>query len=266
MRDIKESVEFEAFFVSVSAFAAAGIIALTLAVFAVDRYWQQPVSSFFSPSDEYRLSITEQTVGEQKRAWLKAMDQLILHANKEADIANVGYKYDACFLKNDECEINTTSFWDEFNKVTFYYTPSYHAEQKNHASFYLLLKEGQMPYVMMRLAYVGKEWVYIEGASILVNGEFIFKEEIPEVRTQRKAVTGSLVYELSDLPVNEKMTMVRKIADAQTIAVRFEGGANSVALDSEALSNFKQQAREILSMYEMTVQALEDEGVSAASL
>ena len=259
MRDARGSVEFEAFFVIACAFAIGGMIALTLAIFDINLDEKLNQQHMFSQEQSVQLNVSEQTAGEQKRAWLTAMEQLLLHSNKEADVVHIGYKYDVCFLKDDECEISAKAFRDEFNKVTFYSTPSYFTPEKSHASFYLLLKEGQRPYVQMRLVYVGKEWAHIDKASILVNGEFVFNEKISEVRMQRKAVTGSLVYELSDLPLNEQLNVIRKIADAQSISVRLEGSTGSVALDSEALTNFKQQANEVLSMYELTMQALERE-------
>ena len=199
----------------------------------------------------------EMTVGEQRRAWFQAMEGLIQESNKVIEQSNAGYKFDACFMVDGNCEFKGTAVRDEFRKTTFYFPMNRFTDYDNHVGFYLSVKDGDLPHLVMRFVYVGKEWIYIDKASILVDGEFVLEESLLDMMMERKAVTGNLVYEFGDLFVTDKVDVIEQIANAETLAVRIEGNSGYVNLNKGMLDAMQVQAGEILSMYRLTTQTIE---------
>lgn len=192
------------------------------------------------------------------QGWRQAVDSLIVVSDLAEQAPNASYKFNACFLKDGQCAAHSQAYRDEFRKLTYYYAPSKRSVPQNHVTFYLSLKDDGLPKLVMRFTYVGQAWLYIDAVAILVDGDVIFQQEIPEAHIERQAVTGTLLYEYGDLLMNDRLDVVERLAQADAVAVRISGRGGEAYLDEGRLVNMQLQAGEIQLMYELLQEAIKD--------
>ena len=197
------------------------------------------------------------TQREYSQAWLLAMNALIQVRDRDDDGSNAGYKFEACFLMDDECVFSGRAVREEFEKTTFYFPPSRVLKPENHVMFYLNLRDGEVPHLMMRFVYFGKDWEYIERVLVLVEDEFALDSLLPEAGVRRQAFSGTMVYEYADLVLSDKIAVIGQIADAGKLAIRIEGRVGVADLNEAMLENAKVQAQEIIVMYALVTEAIE---------
>lgn len=218
-----------------------------VSVAVIEQMQEQPfsiaVEELVSPQAQYTLA--------RKRAWQEAMEQLIQVSHKVVVQPHVSYNFDACFLQDNACVVYSKGYRDEFRKVTFYFAPSSQTRPVNHISFYLSLEDGQLPIVMMRTSYVGDSWLHIKSVALLADSEVILNEVFSEANTRREVAQDerSIVYEFSDVIMNERIDVIERIAQAQTLAVRIDGSHTDAYLEEPAVTLLQRQAGEVLQMY-----------------
>ena len=254
---IEKQAEGTAVFVIALSVALGVFLSLVLVVMGSYQVSEEHVAVVVPQVDANKESPPVLTQGEQRRAWFQAMEKVIQVNNKEADSSNAGYKFDACFLANGQCAINARAAREEFEKTTFYFPPSQYTDSENHVAFYLNLKDGEMPHVVMRFVYVGKEWMYIERVLVLADDDFVLEDRLPEVSVRREAVSGNMVVEYGDLVVSDKLDVLKLITNAEKLAVRIEGRSGTVNLNEAMLESVKNQSQEILVMHQMMTEAIE---------
>lgn len=218
-------------------------------VAVVEQVQEQPlptvIEELVSPQAQYALA--------RKRAWQEAMEQLIQVSHKVVVQPHVSYNFDACFLQDNACVVYSKGYRDEFRKITFYFAPSSQTRPFNHISFYLSLEDGQLPIVMMRTSYVGDSWLHIKSVALLADSVVVMNEPFSEANTRREVAQDehSIVYEFSDVIMNDRIDVIERIAQAQTLAVRIDGSRTDAYLEDSAVTLLQRQAREVLQMYQL---------------
>lgn len=194
---------------------------------------------------------------ESQGSWQEAVDHLILVSHKVEQIPNVSYKFEACFLKDGQCEAYSQAYRDDFRKVTYYHAPSKHSVAQNHVSFYLALEDNSTPKLIMRYSYVGNEWLFIKDVAVWVDGDVVFEHALLPTQIQRDALSGTMLYEVGDVLMNANQNVVELISNADLVAIKMTGKNGEAYLDGAMLSNMKIQAREILMMFDLLQNAIE---------
>ena len=193
---------------------------------------------------------------EQSQAWQSSVDQLVRISNKVMEAPNANYKFDACFLQDDDCVAHSSAYRDVFRGVTYYYAPSRQSIAKNNVLFYLSLKDGQRPQIVMRVIYFGEDWLYLKHISLLADGKVVYQQDISPDQSQRQAVTGSQLYEFGDILMIDNRDVIEQIANAGAVALKMSGKGGEAYLDERMLVNMQLQAGEILLMYDLLENAI----------
>lgn len=242
--------------VLVAKFAVFAAVGLMLGATVVEAQMPPQVLAQARPGDLPGIEpMHPQT--QQNRSWQAAVDQLIKVSNQVMEAPNANYKFDACFLKNGECAAHSPAYRDAFRELTYYYAPSRHNIAKSHLGFYLSVKDGRHPDVVMRVVYFGSEWLYMDRVTVLMNGRVVFEKTLPAVQVKREALTGTQVYEYGDVVLTADMKLLRQLADRRNaVAVRMSGRGGETLLDARMLENVQMQAQEIVQMYEMLEDAI----------
>lgn len=239
--------------------AAASMVFLILSVNHAFQSWiGAPV--LIQTHEQPPFIVTEDLVSPQaryvlarKHAWQQAMEQLIQVSHKVVVQPHVSYNFDACFLQDNACIIYSKGYRDEFRKITFYFAPSSQTKTYNHISFYLSLEDEQLPVIMMRTSYIGDNWLHIQSVALLADSEVIMNERFSETNTRRDVAQNelSMVYEFSDINMNQHIDIIEKIANSQILAVRIDGSHTDAYLEEPAIILLQRQANEILTMYHL---------------
>ncbi|MGL4668241.1 MAG: hypothetical protein ACRCWR_09975, partial [Saezia sp.] len=119
MIGIEKRAEGTAIFVIAFSFAVGVFLALVLLVMSDQQDIEE--GGAFSGLEDSLQSVPQQTMapGEHKRAWGQAMEALVQVSNRVDNATNGSYKFDACFVFNDECILSSKAARDDFQKVTF---------------------------------------------------------------------------------------------------------------------------------------------------
>lgn len=188
---------------------------------------------------------------KKMQAWQRAVDRIMLTDNIQEHDVNASYKFDACFLQDDECVAASEAYRDEFLKTTFYYAPGKNTSSINHITFYISLKDGGQPEVIMRFVCFGDDWLHMKNVAVLVDNKLIFEQAIPEEQTRRDVLSMSQFYEYGDLSMASSLDVIEQIAQGKTIAVQISGRSQNAYLDKAMLASMQIQAQEILLMQKL---------------
>lgn len=206
----------------------------------------------------------ELSVATQMRKWQRAVDRIMLIDNIQEHDVNVSYKFDACFLQGDECVAASEAYRDEFQKTTFYFAPGKASVPVNHITFYVSLKDGGLPELIMRFVFFGEDWLHIEKVAILVDNSIIFEQAMPEVQTRRDAISMTQFYEYGDLSMTSHLDVIEQIAQGQVVAVQISGRSQNAYLDKAMLDSMQLQAQEILLMQDLLSKTISHVAVNTA--
>lgn len=149
---------------------------------------------------------------------------------------------------------------DEFKELVFYKhknAPKY-TNTRSSFSAYIGQKEGVLPWVRMDIVYVAKDWLFIKNIQIKADEE-MFKIT-PDHGQMKRDNSGGKIWEwLDKLATTEDLNMLNTIANAQKVAIRFNG--DQYYDDFNMSETDKKSLKDVLGLYESmtTLAALEKE-------
>jgi len=111
---------------------------------------------------------------------------------------------------------------DNMEKVTFY-GPVGFSSTRTEIGAYIGLEDGGAPYVRVKAAYAGDNWVFFEKIKIMVDDEVIYEKTFPRNAIRRDNAAGR-VWEIADFDakINE-LIVLEKISRAKTAMIRYSG-------------------------------------------
>ncbi|MBQ7089593.1 MAG: hypothetical protein IJN82_00575 [Clostridia bacterium] len=103
-------------------------------------------------------------------------------------------------------------------------------------------------WVRLVINYVGKEWIYFDEVTVVVDGEE-YDDVLEDFPVERDS-EGELAWETADFMAgNDDLILLKSIADSDTAVIRFEGEKESFDLTVSSID--KQAIRQVLEAYDV---------------
>jgi len=106
---------------------------------------------------------------------------------------------------------------DDMLGITWYRDPS----EFDAVGFYFGMKRGQLLPLRIKIQYRGSDWLFTRSLLFKVDGKLF--PLLPPWNAWERDNSGSTIWETLDLPTPASSALVRALADAKSVKVRFIG-------------------------------------------
>jgi len=108
---------------------------------------------------------------------------------------------------------------DPIEKITWYEDKTTTPFNNVNSAHLYISDDGRKPWLHFRLQYAGEKWLFIQSATIVIDGK-----KAGEVSGSWKRDNNSTVWEWSDVPIDsDNVALVRQLAGATKATIRYSG-------------------------------------------